>query len=93
MKCGKMQKMESRKATGPSEVSVKRIVASGEIGIKVMLDLCQRVSDSRGMFDKRKISVIEPIFKGKNDVMSCGLHKGVELLEHVMKIVEGVLER
>ena len=29
--------------TGPSEVSVEMIVASGEIGIKVMMELCQHV--------------------------------------------------
>ena len=29
-----MQKMKSRKATGPSEVSVKMIVANGELGLK-----------------------------------------------------------
>ena len=34
-----------------------------------------------------------PIFKGKGDVMSCGSYRGVELLEHAMKIVERVLER
>ena len=47
-----MQKMRSRKATGPSEVSVEMIVASGEIGIKVMMELCQRVLDGRGMPDE-----------------------------------------
>ena len=37
---GAMQKMKSVKATGPSEVSVEMIVASGEIGVKVMMELC-----------------------------------------------------
>ena len=40
-----------------------------------------------------KASVIVPIFKGKGDVMSCGLYEGVKLLEHAVKIVERVLER
>ena len=38
-----MQKMKSGKVTGPSEVSVEMIVANGEIGVKVMMELCQRV--------------------------------------------------
>ena len=37
------QKKKSRKATGPSDVSVEMIVASGEIGVEVMMELCQRV--------------------------------------------------
>ena len=36
-----MQSMKSGKATGTSEVSVEMIVASGEIGVKVMIELCQ----------------------------------------------------
>ena len=97
-----MQRLKSEKATGPFEVSVEMIVPSGEVGVKVMywmelywmvLELCQRVLDGRGMPDEWKTSVIVPIFKGKGDVMSCGSYRGVKLLEHAMKIVERVLER
>ena len=42
-----MQKMKSGKATEPSEVSMEMIVASGVIGVKVMIELCQRVLDGR----------------------------------------------
>ena len=59
-----MQRMKSGKATGPSEVSVEMIVASGKTGVKVMMELCQRVLDGRGMPDEWKTSVIVPIFKG-----------------------------
>ena len=34
-----------------------------------------------------------PIFKGNRDVRSCNAYRGVQLLEHAMKIVEKVLER
>ena len=59
-----MQKMKSRKATGPSEVNVEVIVASGEIGVKVMMELCERALDGKGTLDEWKSSVIVPIFKG-----------------------------
>ena len=88
-----MQKMKSGKATGPSEVSMEMIVASGEIQVKVMMELCQHVLDDRGMPDEWKTSVIVPIFKGKDHVMSCESYRVVKLLEHTMKIVERVLER
>ena len=87
-----MQRMKSGKATQPSEVSVEIIVASGEIGVKVMMELCQHVLDGRGMPDEWKTSVIVPMVTGKGDVMSCGSYRGVKLLEHAMKIVEKVLE-
>ena len=38
-----------------------------------------------------KTSFIVPIFKGEDDVMSCGSYREVKLLEHAMKIVERVL--
>ena len=88
-----VQKMKSGKATGPSEISVKMIVAGSKIGVKGMIELCQRVLDGRRMPDEWKTSVIVPIFKGKGDVMSCGSYTGVKLLEYVMKVVERVLKR
>ena len=87
-----IQKMKSGKATGPSEVSVEMIVASGEIGVKVMMELWERVLDVRGTPDEWKTSVIVPIFKGKSDVMSCRSYRAVKLLENAMKIVERIIE-
>ena len=66
-----MQKMKSGKPTGPSEVSVEMVVASGEVEVKVMMETGQRVLNGRGMPDERKTCVIVPIFKGKGDGMSC----------------------
>ena len=58
-----MLKTKSKKATRPSEVSMEMTVASGKIGINVMMDLCQHILDGRGMPDKWNISVIVPINK------------------------------
>ena len=44
-----LRKMKSGKATGPSEVDSEMIIASGNTGVKVMVELCQRVLDGRGM--------------------------------------------
>ena len=87
-----MQKNKSGKATGPFEVSVEMIVASVKIGVKVMMEVYQRVLDGRTMLDEWKTNMVVPIFKGKGDVMSCGSYRGVKLLEHAMKIVERMLE-
>ena len=53
-----MQKMKSVKVTGPPEVSVEMIVASGKIRAKVMMELCQHLLDGREMPDEWKTSVI-----------------------------------
>ena len=69
------------------------IVTSGRIAEKVMLQLCQRVLDGKGIPDEWKTSVVVPIFKGKGDVMNCGSYRRAKLLEHGMKFSERVLER
>ena len=86
-------KMKAGKAAGHSEVSVEMIAVSGEIGIDVMVELCQSMLDGRGMLDECALSVVVPTFKGKGDTMNCGAYRGVKLLEHALKIVEKVLER
>ena len=40
------------------------ISASGEVGVSVMVELCQRV-DGKEMLDEWQASVLVPIFKGK----------------------------
>ena len=89
----KLRKIKSGKATGLSEVDSEIIIASGDTRIKVMVEVCQRVLDGRGMPEERKTSVVVPIFKGKGYVMSCGAYRGVKVLELAMKIVERVLEK
>ena len=69
------------------------IATNGEIWVKVMMNLCQRVLNDKGMSDEWKTSVIVSIFKGKGDVMSCRSYRGVKMLEQAKKIVERVLER
>ena len=80
-------------ATALPKVSLKMIVASGKIGVKVTMELCQHVLNGKGMPGEWKTSVIPPIFKGKSNVMSCGSYRAVKLLENAMKIVKGVLDQ
>ena len=88
-----IRKMKQGKAAGLSEVTTEMIVAGGRIAEEVILQLCQRVLDGKGIPDEWKTSVVVPIFKGKGDVMNCGSYRGVKLLEHGMKIIEKVLEK
>ena len=47
-----MKAMKPGKATGPSEVCAEMISASGEIGVSVMVELCQRVLEGKGRPDE-----------------------------------------
>ena len=81
------------KAAGPSEVCAEMISANGEVGVSVMMELCQRVLDGKRMPDEWQTSVLIRILKGKGDVTRCNSYKRIKLLEHAIKIVERVLER
>jgi len=70
------------KASGLSEVNMEMIIASGKVGIALMLVLRQHILDGNGMLDEWKSSVVVPSFKGKRDVMNCGSYRRVKLLEH-----------
>ena len=85
--------MKPGNAAGPSEVCAEIISASGEVGVSVMVELCQWVLDGKRMPDEWQTSVLVPMFKGKGDVRYCNTYRGVKLLGHAMKIVERVLER
>ena len=88
-----IRKMKQGKAAVLSEITMEMIAAGGRIAEEVMLQLCQRVLDGKGILDEWKTSIVVPIFKEKGDVMNCGSYRGVKLLEHGMKIIERVLER
>ena len=53
-----IREMKAGKATGPLEVTVEMIVASGKIGTGVMVAVCQGVLDGRGMPDDWTLSVV-----------------------------------
>ena len=81
------------KGAGRSEVCAEMISASGEVGISVMVELCQRMLDGNRMPDEWQTSGLIPIFKAKGDDRNCNSYTGLKLLEHAVKIVEKVLER
>ena len=50
------------KASGPSEVYAEMILASGDVGIRVLMKPCQRILDEKGMPADWATSVAIPIF-------------------------------
>ena len=50
---------------GPSEVYAKMILASGDVGIRVLMELCQRTQDGKWTPADWATSAAIPIFKGE----------------------------
>ena len=79
--------MKAGKAGGPSEVVGEMLKAAGKKGTKRLTELYNQV------VREWELSTLIPIFKGKGDPMECGSYRAVKLLEHGMKVLEGVLEK
>ena len=85
--------MKTGKAGGPSEVVGEMLKAAGKKGIKRLTELCNQVVREGAIPREWELSTLIPIFKGKGDPMECGSYRAVKLLEHGMKVLEGVLEK
>ena len=87
-----MNKMKQKKAAGPTGLTFDLIRYAGIGGRKWVVDVCNAViRDGRIPEDWSK-SWLTTVYKGQGDVMDCGSHRGIKLLEHAMKILERVLE-
>ena len=53
------------KAPGPKQVYTEMILASGDVGIRALVEHYHRILDGKGMAEDWATSVAIPIFKGK----------------------------
>ena len=88
-----LNEIDAGKVTGPSEISLVLIAASGRVEIQVITVICQIVIDGLGMPAEWDLSIVFPISKGKVDIRNCSCYVVVKLFEHGMKVVERVLEK
>ena len=85
--------MKAGKVGGPSKVVGEMLEAAGKKGIKRLTELCNQVVREGAIPREWQLTTLIPIFKGKGDPMECGSYREVKLLEHGMKVLEGVLEK
>ena len=83
----------SGKAAGPSGVVAKMLKASGDVGVQWVTDLCNSIVREGKVPNDWKKSWMVNVYKGKGDALECGSYRGIKLLDHVMKVVERVIER
>ena len=88
-----MRKMKKGKATGCSEVSIDLIWALQETGEQMVLKLMELIWSEEMIPEEWGRSEIVPIYKQKGDPLECGKYRGIKLLEHLLKIMERVLDQ
>ena len=85
-------KAKSGKAAGPSGVVSEMLKAAGEEGEKWVADLCNSIVREGCMPVEWNKSWMVNVYKGKGDALVCGSYRGIKLLDHVMKVLERVIE-
>ena len=81
------------KAAGPSGVVAEMLRASGDVGVQWVTDLCNKIVQEGKIPSDSTKSWIVKVYKGKGDALERGSYRGIKLLDHVMKVLERVIEK
>ena len=84
--------MKKGKAVGPDELPVEVWKYMGEMGIKFLTRLFNRLLVGERMPEEWIRSVLIPIYKNKGDVQCCGNYKVIKIMSHTMKVWESIIE-
>ena len=87
-----LKSMNKGKAVGPDELPVKVWKCMGEMGIKFLTRLFNRLLTGKGMPKEWRRSVLIPIYKNKGDGQCCENYRRIKLVSHTMKIWERIIE-
>src|SRR2546425_1457857 len=63
-----------------------------ERGVKWVTDICNEVVSSGVVPVDWKRSWMVNVYKGKGNALECSSYRGIKLLEHVLKVMESVIE-
>ena len=87
-----LRRMKKDKAVGPDELPVEVWKCMGEMGIKILTRLFNRLLMGERMPEEWRRSVLIPIYKNKGDAQCCGNYRGIKLMSHTMKVWETIIE-
>jgi len=88
-----LKRMKKHGAPGLSGLVTEMMRATGDAGAQWILDLCNGVVKEGSVPGDWRSGVVLPVCRGRGDPMECGSYRGIKLLEHAMKVVEGIFGR
>ena len=75
------------------EVASDMLKCSGEAGVRWVTDLCNAIVSMGVMYKDWRKSWMLSTYIGKGDVLDCGSHRGIKLIDHVLKVLERLVEK
>ena len=85
--------MNTGKAAGPSGLTVELLNVFKKESVRRLVEVANIMLEENRMPESWRKSDLVPIFKVKGDVISCGIYRGIKLLEYGMKVIERIFER
>ena len=82
----------SSKAAGPSGIIIDMLKAAGNDGIVFLGELITSVMMNGKIPRDWGMSFILSLYKGKGDALDRGSYRGFKLTEHVMKVMEKIVD-
>ena len=59
----------------------------------MVLSIIESIWEEKTMPDDWEKSIIVPIYQQEGDPMDCGNHRSIKLLEHIMRVLEKILDK
>ena len=81
-----LRRMKKGKAVGPDEFPTEVWKCMGEMRIKFLNRMFNRLLVGERMPKEWRRSVLIQIYKNKGDQQCCGNYKGIKLMSHTMKV-------
>ena len=88
-----IMKMKNGKAAGPSGIVAEMLKASGDTGVRLVADLANDMIRNGTIPSDWENNYIINIYKGKGDALIRDNYRGLKLLDHVIKVIERVMEK
>ena len=79
-----LRRMKKGKVVGPDELPVEVWKCMGEMGIKFLTRLFNKLLVGERIPEEWRWSVLIPIYKNKGDAQCCGSYRGIKLMSHTM---------
>ena len=87
-----VRRMKKGKAVGPDKLPVEVWKCMGEMGIKFLTRVFNRLLMGERMPEEWRRSVLIPIYTNKGDVQCCGNYREIKLMSHIMKVWERIIK-
>ena len=87
-----IKNMKRKKARGPSKITAD-VIKMMDKNAEWLWKITTKIWSEKKIPNDLKRSIMVPIYKQRGDVIEWKNYRGVKLMEHVLKIVESVLQR